>query len=454
MKNNKMGKVLKLMIFAFLMHISFLVVPVKAQITNIGDTEDYGYTGNVQTFTAPYTGVYKLKTWGAQGGSTHGFAGGGGGYSEGKVHLNAGDILYIYVGGQGSAASAPGESLTGGFNGGGSVTGDPTVNHYTTSGGGATHIATVSGLLSTLESQKDKILIVSGGGGGATWQENYDEFSVGARQGPGGSGGGSNGLFYLQTGVNSWIETTWADDTTLIAGTQTAGYAFGQGASNTGGSAGGGGFYGGKTYQRAGAGGSGYIGNPLLTDKHMTMYATKADYNNTEFNPYTSITTAASETPTDDTPKAGWGYAKVTFLGNNDTTLKTLTVSGYEIMPALRRDKRDYIVFVNENETSLTLTAETNDSKASVSYNSTITIEGDTTTETLTVTAEDGTVEIYTLNIYKQIPSDMGGEYAYTGDVQTFTATKGGLYKIETWGAQGGSINSTYVVDMVVIQLV
>ena len=123
-------------------------------------------------------------------------------------------------------------------------------------------------------------------------------------------------------------------------------------------------------------------------------------------------------------------------------------------MPALRRDKRDYIVFVNENETSLTLTAETNDSKASVSYNSTITIEGDTTTETLTVTAEDGTVEIYTLNIYKQIPSDMGGEYAYTGDVQTFTATKGGLYKIETWGAQGGSINSTYVVDMVVIQLV
>ena len=445
MKNNKMGKIIRLMIFAFIMQLSFLVVPVKAEITNIGDTENYGYTGDVQTFTAPYTGVYKLRTWGAQGGSTHGFAGGGGGYSEGKVHLNAGDTLYIYVGGQGAAASAPGESLAGGFNGGGSVTGDPTVNHYTTSGGGATHIATVSGLLSTLENQKDKILIVSGGGGGATWQENYDEFSAGARQGPGGSGGGSNGLLYFQTGINSWIESTWVNENTLIGGTQTAGFAFGQGASNTGGSAGGGGFYGGNTYQRAGAGGSGYIGNPLLTDKHMTMYATNSDYNNTKFNPYTSITTAASETPTDDTPKAGWGYAKVTFLGNNDTTLKTLTVSGYEIMPALRSDKRDYIVFVNEDETSLTLTAETNDTKASVLYNSTISITEDTTTETLTVTAEDGTVGIYTLNIYKQIPSDMGGEYAYTGDVQTFTATKGGLYKLETWGAQGGNANSTYI---------
>ena len=300
---------------------------IKGKLSNmyvrLGDypekEKEYDYTGREETFIAPKTGYYKLQTWGAQGGSTHGFAGGYGGYSEGNVYLHEGDILYINVGEQGASASAPGESLAGGYNGGGSVTGDPSVNHYITSGGGATHIATTSGLLSTLENNKDSILIVSGAGGGATWQENFDEFAVGARQGPGGSGGGSNGLLYFQTDINSWIETTWLDENTAIAGTQAYGYAFGQGASNTGGSAGGGGFYGGKTYQRAGAGGSGYIDNPLLTDKHMTMYATNSDYNNTEFNPNTSITTNSSETPVVDTPKGGNGYAKITYIPETHT---------------------------------------------------------------------------------------------------------------------------------------
>ena len=67
---------------------------VKAAIVNIGDTENYGYTGDVQTFTAPYTGVYKLRTWGAQGGSTHGFAGGGGGADRRYFKQRNGGLLY------------------------------------------------------------------------------------------------------------------------------------------------------------------------------------------------------------------------------------------------------------------------------------------------------------------------------------------------------------------------
>lgn len=77
-------------------------------IDNTGDDEtvwDYDYTGEIEEFTAPYTGTYKLETWGAQGGnaiySDEIVARGGyGSYSVGEVNLNAGDKIYIGVGGQ------------------------------------------------------------------------------------------------------------------------------------------------------------------------------------------------------------------------------------------------------------------------------------------------------------------------------------------------------------------
>ena len=100
---------------------------------------DYDYTGNVQTFTAPETGVYMLECWGANGGggienpgvNSHG---GIGGYSRGLRKLNKGDKIYIYVGGRGTLASALGSA--GGYNGGGQ--GGP--SGY--GGGGMTHIST------------------------------------------------------------------------------------------------------------------------------------------------------------------------------------------------------------------------------------------------------------------------------------------------------------------------
>jgi hypothetical protein len=53
---------------------------------------------------------------------------------------------------------------------------------------------------------------------------------------------------------------------------------------------------------------------------------------------------------------------------------------------------------------------------------------------------------------YRLLPSDQSlvylnrvYEYGYTGDYQTFIAPVSGTYKIELWGAQGGSANATYV---------
>lgn len=80
-----------------------------------------------------------------------GYAGGNGGHSIGYKNLTKGTILYVVVGGAASGA-------TGGYNGGGSsLTGG-------TGGGGATHIATNTGTLKSLSSNKASVLIVAGGG--------------------------------------------------------------------------------------------------------------------------------------------------------------------------------------------------------------------------------------------------------------------------------------------------
>nr|MBP3259090.1 prepilin-type N-terminal cleavage/methylation domain-containing protein [Bacilli bacterium] len=224
---------------------------------------EYGYKGSVQSFTVPADcpGTYKLEVWGAQGGSsTQGGSGAYGGYSSGTVKLAAGTVLYIAVGGQGGAGG-------GGYNGGGSAF------SISGGGGGATHIATTNrGTLSNYNSYRSEVLIVAGGGGGVGFWTDY-----GLQFLAGGAGGGT-------TGGNS---TRGAQ-----GGTQSSGYAFGQGGNGTcygGGAGGGGGWYGGygiNCNDGGGGGGSGYIGG--VTDG----------------------TTTAGQ-------RAGHGGAKITFISFN-----------------------------------------------------------------------------------------------------------------------------------------
>ncbi len=212
---------------------------------------NFDYTGDVQTFTAPYTGIYKIECWGAQGGyaiNETKACGGYGGMSSGRKHLIKGRNLYIVIGGQGGNVSNHSQTGSGGYNGGGKAIGDGATGWG--GGGGATHIATVTGLLSTLSSQISQILIVAGGGGGGGY---YD--TTGHSPHSGGNGGGT-------TGDAGYSE---ADDGGA-GGTQISGFAFGLGqdGKNSGyGSGGGGGYYGGYsgyTYGSAAGGGSGYIG--------------------------------------------------------------------------------------------------------------------------------------------------------------------------------------------------
>ena len=210
---------------------------------------NFGYTGGVQTYTAPYTGSYKLEVWGAQGEGAGSCSGGAGGYSTGYVWLTAGQKVYVVVGGQSS------------YNGGG--IGNDTGDTQFGAGGGATHIATTNrGILKNYSSYKAEILIVAGGGGGAG---NYNGTCS-----AGGTGGGTQG------GVGEYKKGT-CSGTIAGGGTQTSGGinsesghsnaldgGFGYGGYfATYGSGGGGGYYGGgasRCFGSGGSGGSGYIG--------------------------------------------------------------------------------------------------------------------------------------------------------------------------------------------------
>ena len=304
-------------------------------------------TGTIEEVEITTTGYYKLEVWGAQGGSTYKSAtdraqGGYGGYSVGVIRLYKGQKIYVVVGGHPDDASSPSQDYTGGYNGGGNSVHWKNNDCYTGAGGGATHIAMVSGLLSELESNKgnlendyyvsDDILIVGAGGGGAMSHSSYTVPIVG------GSGGGYIG--------NNGVTNQWQDGSYGGGGTQSEGGesiasprhnasiplggsgSFGQGGntvSNAAGGAGGGaGFFGGGSgvASDTAAGGSSYIASSKLISgkgitKHMYCYnCTASSITNTETYTISNGTNSCyNSIPTEDCAKAGDGFAKVTYLG-------------------------------------------------------------------------------------------------------------------------------------------
>lgn len=231
----------------------------------------YTYTGNIVSYTIPATGTYKLEVWGGQGGAagtgTSYIAGGLGGKSIGTKTLNVNTTLYIVIGGKGTdCPNTNSSSSTGGYNGGGrSYTWGTTANG---TGGGATHIATKTGLLSTLASDKSSVLIVAGGGG-ASASNNAGGTTKG------GYGGGENGgtgdvspnndedrgVGGSQTAGGGYIHNTSSSNATVAP--SSGGFGYGGNGSTIGGAGGGAGYYGGggASVWGGGGGGSGYVGN-------------------------------------------------------------------------------------------------------------------------------------------------------------------------------------------------
>lgn len=280
----------------------------------VGDTiYNYSYTGDVQTFTVPATGRYKLEVWGAQGGyaNTTTYNGGYGGYSVGVIYLQKNNVIYVYVGGKGAnGTSMSSSAVAGGFNGGGSGFGY--TDKYVGGGGGATHIATKAGTLSTLSSSTSSILIVAAGGGGAV----YETASAYGRYG---YGGGFTGV--SATGAGSYVNSTGGTQSAGGSGTYTG--AFGRGAtcSSNGCGGGGGGYYGGGSgkFYGGGSGGSSYIANSLLLSYSTitkSMYCYSCTTSSTS-STLTYSTTNVAAAATANYAKSDNGYAKITYLGES-----------------------------------------------------------------------------------------------------------------------------------------
>ena len=367
---------------------------------NIGRSLNYDYTGGEQTFTVSTTGTYRLEVWGAQGGYAYDINrdtgnGGYGGYSSGEIYLEKGSLLYINVGGKGED-NCQTKSCAGGYNGGSSSTrwalSDGT-GLYTGGGGGATHIATTSGTLDTLENKKNNILVVAGAGGGGDYYPDWKVFSSG------GSGGG-----YAGNNAYSGLK----QELTNTGGTQTSGAAFGKAlttytSDSTGGS--GGGYYGGisSNQHSTGAGGSGYIGNSLLSNKVMyCYYCTESK----DYSTKTVSTTCRGSTAVENCAKRENGYARITLLSLTEDNIKETTTE-------------EIILAQGSSQQSL--------QKIEASF--------------ITCKLKLAKVSRISKN---NIAISKNWNFSFTGEDQNFIVPITGTYKLEVWGAQGGTDSATY----------
>ena len=372
----------------------------------VNQSWDFDYTGGEQSFTTLTSGTYKLEAWGAQGGSANEtYIGGYGGYSIGKLTLDKSQTIYINVGGAGTTDADYDASTytTGGYNGGGTACGYK--DKLSSSGGGATHISTESGLLASLSNKKANILIVAGGGGGGGYQqEGY--------AGSGGSGGGYNGVsgkyvinyqnLYISNGATQTNGGSFIQYGAYTYYASSFGNGGGAAKSNGNASGGGGGYYGGglgNLFMGAG-GGSGYIGNTLLSEKSMYCYNCTES---TETSTKTISTTCVNSNPIEECAKSGNGYARIT-LTSSPTSITTEKV---------------------------TISAQDN-SKISIKD-----VSGKSLTCKLKVNKISRTEK-------KTYIGPTEWTFDYTGAEQTFTAPVSGTYKLEVWGAQGGTDSTSY----------
>ena len=78
---------------------------------------------------------------------------------------------------------------------------------------------------------------------------------------------------------------------------------------------------------------------------------------------------------------------------SSDATLKSLSASGYTLSPSFNPNTTSYTIKVPNDVSTVKLDGSVNNSNAKVSGLGNISLTGNTTTATIKVTAEDGTVK-------------------------------------------------------------
>lgn len=229
-------------------------------------SQSFTYTGIPQEYVIPETGVYKLETWGAQGGNVPNTfnVSSKGGYAYGETTFTKGEKIYIFVGQQPTSSLTVSQYNVGGWNGGGNGYNWDQWNRRS-GGGGATDIRKVNGAWNNSTSLNSRIIVAGGAGGTGANTDQYGtwhEYSNNQNISFGGGLIGGTGYPFANTGgtssrggVNNSTYLTSAEKTTS-AGILGRG---GNSPSTRPYSGGGGGLYGGAA-DHQGAGGSSYIG--------------------------------------------------------------------------------------------------------------------------------------------------------------------------------------------------
>ncbi len=228
--------------FAAVFLLLFANGTIRAQAT-------FSYTGSVQTYTVPVGATQIIvDAYGAAGFGLEGY----GGRVQATHPVTPGEVLNIYVGGQGSETA-------GGFNGGG----NPGSNIGYAGGGGASDIRRGGNALT------DRIIVAGGGGGSGS---NCGTWTAEGGHG-GGLIGGSGCVFscsdcqYTGSG-GTQVSGGIAGPTGHVSCPGNSNGGFGFGGSNTVagyGTGGGGGYYGGGSGCYEGAGGGSSYTSPLAT---------------------------------------------------------------------------------------------------------------------------------------------------------------------------------------------
>ena len=395
-----------------------------AATTPQGGSQTFGYTGAVQTFTAPTAGVYTLEAWGAQGGNDpsnpNAIFGGRGGYAKGDVALTAGQTIQIYVGQQGSGCMNS--------------------NWRSTGGGGATDFRLTGGNWNDNAGLLSRILVAGGGGG--RHGNNYEGVAY-----VGNDGGGSTAPNFTANGVNVVGSTQnggGSSNNTNVAGSfgfsnptpysntcSVGGWNGGaRGSDNWANGGGGGGWWGGVSSWPTGSGGSGYA--------YTAASWTPAGYTPTAAFQLANTQLIAGNTVMPDpaggtmTGRAGNGIAKITWTGTGCTSALTPVTITVNAIAAPAVAGNTALCTNGSANTTLTASGSQNGYAWFANANGTGALGTNAAYTTPNLNA--------TTTYYVQSTTPQGGSqtFNYTGGIQTFTAPVNGTYTLEVWGAQGG----------------
>ena len=91
---------------------------------------------------------------------------------------------------------------------------------------------------------------------------------------------------------------------------------------------------------------------------------------------------------------------------SSNSNLASLSVSGYSITPSFNKSTKSYSVTVPSGTSSVNVIAAVEDSKATLTGTGVVNLTSDTTTATVKVTAEDGSVSNYTITINREKKAD------------------------------------------------